>query len=315
VNISDILQKMFYEKQLNEKQFNALLDIHSKKIFSVHLELRFFLYVGVLCIITGAGLTIKKYFANIGDIAVISALTLCFASAFIYCFIKGTAFSRGEVISPNIAFDYILFFGCAFFSMDIAYIETQFHLLGDAWNNYLLVSSVIFFCLAYRFDNRLVLSFALSTLAAWFGFSLSDYHFSLKDYYRGYAIIYGLIALGSGSLLYYLNIKKHFFDVYLNFAVNFLLIALLSGVVKYKMLSMYFPALLIACALFAYYSVKVRRFLYMIYGVLYGYAGISIVIIDYIHEVTFFIFTYFILTSLFVIGLIFRISRQFKENE
>jgi hypothetical protein len=315
MNISDILQQMFYEKRLGEKQFHALRDIHSRKIFSVHLELRFFLYIGVLLIITGAGLTIKKYFANIGDIAVISVLTLCFASAFIYCFVKGADFSKEEVSSPNIAFDYILFFGCSFFSMDIAYVEMQFHLLGDAWNNYLLISSVIFFYLAYRFDNRLVLSLALSTLAAWFGFTLADYHFSFGFYYRKYAIIYGLTALGLGSLLYWLNIKKHFFDIYLNFAVNFLCIAQLSGVVEYKLASLYFFALLIACAFLTYYSVKVRKFLYMIYGVLYGYAGISIVIIDYIHDETFFIFTYFILTSLLVIGLIFRISRQFKENE
>src|SRR5664280_3196653 len=128
----------------------------------------------------------KQYFTNLGDIAIISSLTLCFAAAFIYCFIKGAAFPTEEVTSPNIAFDYILFFGCAFFSMDIAYIETQFHLLGDSWQSYLLVSSCLFLFLAYRFDNRLVLSLALSTIAAWFGFTLSGHRFSFAEYYREY---------------------------------------------------------------------------------------------------------------------------------
>jgi hypothetical protein len=49
-------------------------------------------------IIAGAGLTIKQYFTNLGDIAIISALTFCFAASFIYCFIKGAAFaSTGKI--------------------------------------------------------------------------------------------------------------------------------------------------------------------------------------------------------------------------
>lgn len=314
MNIPNLLQKMFYEKKLSATQRHTLENIHAQRIFSVHRELRFFLYIGILMIIAGAGLTIKQYFANLGDIAIISALTFCFAAAFIYCFIKGYAFSTEEVTSPNIAFDYILFFGCAFFSMDIAYIETQFHLLGDSWQSYLLVSSALFLFLAYRFDNRLVLSLALSTIAAWFGFTLSGHRFSFAEYYREYAIIYSLIVLLLGGLLYRLNIKKHFFDIYLNFAVHFLCIALISGVAQYKIFSLYFPALLFACAALAFYSVKVRNFLYMLYAVIYGYIGISIVIMNQIHG-TFFFFTYFIFTSLLVIGLIFMISRKFKEDE
>lgn len=315
MNTQNLLQKIFYEKKLSANQLSALQDIHSKKLFSVHQELRLYLYIGILMIITGAGLTVKQYFSNLGDIAIISALTLCFAAAFIYCFIKGNPFSTDEVASPNIAFDYILFFGCAFFSMDIAYIETQFHLLGDQWNNYLLISSALFLLLAYRFDNRLVLSLALSTIAAWFGFTLSEYSFAFKKYYREYAIAYGILVLLLGGLLYRLQIKKHFFDIYLNFAVHFLCIALLSGVAEYKIFSLYFPALILACAALVFYSVKVRKFLYMLYAVIYGYIGISIVIVDQIYRNTLFTLTYFILTSLFVIGLIFMISRKFKEDE
>jgi hypothetical protein len=315
VNTLKLLQKMFYEKKLSAMQFHTLEDIHTQRIFPVHRELRFFLYIGILMIIAGAGLTIKQYFANLGDIAIISALTLCFAAAFIYCFIKGNAFSMDEVASPDIAFDYILFFGCAFFSMDIAYIETQFHLLGDLWKNYLLISVVLFFFLSYRFDNRLVLSMALSTLAAWFGSTLSEYRFAFEKYYREYAIIYSLTVLLLGGLLYRLDIKKHFFDIYLNFAILFLCTALIIGVAEYKIVSLYFPALLLACAVLAFYSVRVRKFIYMLYAVIYGYIGISIVIVDQIHRDTFFMFTYFILTSLLIIGSIFMISRKFKENE
>lgn len=306
---------MFYEKRISATQLRILQAIHSKSLFSVHQELRFFLYIGILMIISGAGLTIKQYFANLGDIAIISSLTFFCMAAFLYCFIKGTPFSTDEVATPNIAFDYILFFGCAFFSMDIAYIETQFHLLGDSWKSYLLLSSFLFILLAYRFDNRLVLSMALSTLAAWFGFTLSEYHFTFKTYYREYAIVYGIVVLLFGVLLHRLAIKKHFFDIFLNFAIHFLCLALISGVAEYKIFSLYFPLLVLACAALVFYAIKVRKFLYMLYAVIYGYIGISIIIFDQIHRDEFLIYTYFILTSLLVVGSIFMISRKFREDE
>ncbi|HQQ87344.1 MAG TPA: hypothetical protein PLA72_05030, partial [Smithellaceae bacterium] len=238
-----------------------------------------------------------------------------FIGAFSYCFIKGFSFSTEEVVSPNIAFDYILFFGCAFFSMDIAYIETQFHLLGNSWKSYLLISSALFLLLAYRFDNRLVLSMALSTLAAWFGFTLSEYRLSFEKYYREYAIIYGIVVLLLGHLFQRLDIKKHFFDIYLNFAVHFLCIALISGIFEYKIFSLYFPSLLLGCAALVFYSIKVRKFLYMLYAVIYGYIGISIVTVETILRKTFLMFTYFIVTSLLVIASILIISRKFREDE
>ncbi len=316
MNIPDLLQKMYKDKRLSVEQLNSLLDIHGKRLFSVHYELRFFLYAGILLIIAGLGFTIKQYFAQLGDIAIIGTLTLCVCAAFIYCFIiKGNNYSNEEVTSPNLLFDYILFFGCTVYSMDIAYIETQFHVLGDLWNNYLLVSFALFLLLAYRFDNRLVLSLALSTLAAWFGFTLSGQRFSFQEYYRLYAITYSIIVFLGGGFLYLSSIKKHFFDIYLNFAVNFLFIALISGIIDYKLFSLYFLGLLVACTILALYSLRTGQFLYMLYAIIYGYMGISIGFFDLIQHKTSLVFLYFIFTSLAVIIMIFLLSRKFKENE
>ena len=314
MSVAELLHKMFSEKKLSAVQLGTLLDIHEKRLFSVHQELRLFLYAGILMIIAGAGLTIKQHFSNLGDVAIIGGLSLCFSAAFIYCFIKGNAYAHEEVPSPNIAFDYLLFFGCSFFSMDIAYIEMKLHLLGDFWDNYLLASAALFLFLAYRFDNRLVLSLALSTIAAWFGFTLSGHRFSFEQYYREYAIAYGCVVLLLGGLLYRLEIKRHFFDVYLNFAVHFLGMALLAGIARYKFLSPYFWGLLLACAALAAYAMRSRKFLYMLYAVIYGYIGISIVLVDQIIDQTLLVLLYFIVTSLVVIGLIFVISRNFKEE-
>lgn len=316
MTLAALLKKMQNEQKLGDEQASLLLDLHEKRIFPVHRELRFFLYAGILLVVAGAGLTIKQYFADLGDIAIISALTLCFVSAIVYCFVKGRPFDAGEVASPHLAFDYVLFFGCAFFAMDIAYIETRFSVLGDAWKSYLLISAVLFFFLSYRFDNRLVLSLALSTLAAWFGFTLSEWGWLLfSENYRLYAIAYGAVVFCAGMMLYRLEIKRHFFDIYLNFAVHFLCLALVSGVGKYSIFSIYFPALLAVCAALAYYAVRVRRFIYLLYAVIYGYIGVSIIVVDYLHHSTFITFIYFILSSLLVIRVIYKMSRQFREEE
>ena len=55
MNMLKLLQKMFSEKKLSAKQLSTLQDIHTKRLFSVHWELRFFLYIGILMIVAGTG--------------------------------------------------------------------------------------------------------------------------------------------------------------------------------------------------------------------------------------------------------------------
>jgi hypothetical protein len=259
------------------------------------------------------GLTIRQYFTQLGDIAIVGSLTISSLAAFGYCFLKGKPYSSGKVESPGILFDYVLLFGCTLYAADVGYVETQFHLLGDSWHNYLLVSAAFFFFLAYRFDNRLVLSMALSTLAAWFGFQLSLRFLSFHKYYRESAIAYSLVTFAVGSLSHRLAVKKHFFDIYLNFTVHFLLAALLTGVAEYQFSSWHLPAMAASIAAVAVYSVRTRQFLYMLYAILYGYACLTVAALDYVLDGAA-LYMYGIVSSLTVIGLIFILSRRFKEG-
>jgi hypothetical protein len=313
MNVIALLKEMHQAGELSAGQLDALTEIHLKKRYSVHRELRVAIYVGVLLISAGVGLTIKQYFAQLGDIAIIGSLTIGALAAFLYCFLKGGPYSSDEVESPSILFDYVLFFGCTLYAADIGYIETQFHVLGDSWHNYLLVSAALFFFLAYRSDNRLVLSMALSTLVAWFGFQLSLRFLYFQNYYRESAIAYSLITFAAGSLSHRLAIKKHFFDIYLNFTVHFLLAALLTGVVEYRFSSWHLPAMAVSIAAVAVYSMRTRRFLYMLYAILYGYVCLSVVALDFFHG-TAEMYLYGIVSSLTVIGLILFLSRRFKEG-
>ena len=312
MNTKTLLNDMQHAGALSPGQFTLLDELHRNRRYSFHGELRTAVYLGVLLVAAGVALTVREYFARLGDIAIIGSLTTVCLAAFSYCFLKGGPYSHEAVESPNILFDYVLLFGCTCFATAIGYVETQFDVLGRLWIHYLLLSASLFFFLAYRFDNRLVLSMALSTLAAWFGFQLSDAFEAFHRYYRESAIANSAVSFGLGIALYRAGIKRHFLHVYLNFAVHFLLAALVAGVFEHRFSSWHLPALALAAAAVAVYSVRSRRFLYMLYAILYGFAGANALAIRFIDS-TGTMFLYGIGTSLAVIWLIFHLSRKYRE--
>src|ERR1019366_4387018 len=135
-----------------------------------------------------------------------------------YCFSRAPAWSPGEVPSPNLIFNYVLYLGSLIWSVELAYLENRFHLLSGQWDLYLLATSFFFAALAYRFDNRFVLSLALSALAGWFGLTISHWPGSDEASYRQYAILYSLVVGAAGIGLHWKGIKQHFLGTYLNVA-------------------------------------------------------------------------------------------------
>ena len=68
-----------------------------------------------------------------------------------------------------------------------------------------------------------------------------------------------------------------------------------------------------AIAAVAVWSLRTRRFLYMLYAILYGYACLGILVLEFTHGAAA-TYIYGIVSSLAVIGLIFVLSRRFKEG-
>src|SRR5262249_11469573 len=140
-------------------------------------------------IVAGVGWTIAAYAANLGDTAILAALTLAVGWCLIYCFSHAPPLSREQVEPPTPALDYVLYLGCLLFGVELGYLETRFQLFGTSWDHSLLIGAAVFFALAYRFDNRFVLSLALSSLGAWFGVRLSRSGLGLTHSLREYALV------------------------------------------------------------------------------------------------------------------------------
>jgi hypothetical protein len=256
-------------------QYDVLSALVGKERFSLFVELHTILYLGVVSVVAGVGWTIQTHFQNLGDAAILSALTIALAGSLYYCFSRGPAYSTGRVETPGFAFDYVLYLGCLVLGIELGYLEFRFHILRESWEHHLLLSACVFFLLGYRFDNRFVLSLALSTLAGWFGLRLSDFPDIGGVSLRASALIYGGLVAAAGAGLYWTGIKRHFLDVYLHVAANVVFVALLSALFDRDTSDLYLLALLGLAGLAIAAGLWARRFAFVVYGVVYGYLGFS----------------------------------------
>jgi hypothetical protein len=233
--------------------------------------------------------------------------------------LSGIAFPahcRGPPVSrrrPIRFFDYVLYLGSLTWSVELSYIESRYHLLSGQWDIYLLATSCVFFLFAYRFDNRLVLSLALSALAGWFGIRISHLPGINDSAYRQFAILYSLLISIAGIALEWASIKTHFLLTYLNIAANVLFLAVLSGVFKDHGYGLWFLLLVIACGGSLAYGLAKRQFSFVAYAAVYGYAGVSSVLIRHVDDSTA-VFSYFVVTGILMLALLVKIVRRFGRE-
>ena len=259
---------------ISEAQHAMITALVRRERFSVFVELSALLYLGVLSIVGGLVWTFREYVASLGDVAILAILALLMVLAFGYCFSRTAPYSNDEVEPPTLVFDYVLYFGCLVFSATLAFLETRFAIF-QGWDTHLLVAALVFGALAYRFDNRFVLSLALSTLAGYVGLKMAIFDTLHDDRVRFVALLFGAFLIGVGLLLNRQSIKKHFFDVYLQLGANAILLATMSGVLEQGFGFAYLAALLVLSATAIYLGVRHDRFAFVAYGTLYGYAGLS----------------------------------------
>jgi len=295
---------------LSPAQHDYLASLCRGEPFSLFLELNVLLYAGVLAFVAGLGWTVTTWSKQLGDILILAVLSAILAACFWYCFSRAPAWSSEETPSPTAIFDYVLYLGSLVWCVELAYLENRFHLLSGQWDLYLLATAVFFFFLAYRFDNRFVLSLALSSLAGWFGLKISHWPSHQEEAYREWALVYCLVVGAGGALLQRARLKPHFFGTYLNVVANVLFWAVLSGVFEQQAYGVWFLALLVACGASLAWGLTRRQFVFVAYAAVYGYVGVSSVLIHSFRDVTSVLF-YFVITAALMLLLLIQIARRF----
>lgn len=309
------LQQLEHWKQagiIDDSQCRTLSALVRKERFSLFLELNGLLYLGVLSLAGGLGWTFRSHFERLGDVLILAVLSILLVVSLYYCWSRSARYSNQEVESSNFVVDYVLYLACLLLSIELGYFEFRFGWLGDAWDSYLLFSSVVFFVLAYRFDNRFVLSLALSSLAGWFGLTLSKVGFESSAPLRVSALVYAFITALAGAFLYRQGIKKHFLEIYLHIAANVTFLALVSGLSGDNEL-LFLAALLLVSAASAVLGVRFQRFAFVVYGIVFGYAGISFEVLQGMKDTG--VLAYFVVTGIAVILLIVFLARRFGRED
>lgn len=280
---------------------------------SVFVELSALLYIGVLSIVGGVIWTFRDYVVNLGDAVIFSILALLVAAPLYYCFSRGPAYHNGEVESPSLIFDYVLYFACLMFSATLGFAETRFAIF-NGWSTHLLTASIAFGLLAYRFDNRFVLSLAISTLAGYLGLKIDAFDVADTHFLRFTALAFGAALAGLGVWLHRQRVKPHFLDTYVHVAANVIMMATISGVLEPGSWPLYFAALLSLSALAIYLGIRFHRFAFVAYGTLYGYAGLSARLLNYVGG-PILGFWYFIVTGVMVVAALTVVARRFGRDE
>jgi hypothetical protein len=298
---------------ISPEQHVLLSGLSRNEPFSLFLELNILLYAGILAFVAGLGWTVGTWSQQLGDVLVLTILSTILAACFWYCFSRAPAWSPRETPSPSLVLDYVLYLGCLMWSVELAYLENRFHLLAGQWDFYLLATAGVFFFLAYRFDNRFVLSLALSSLAGWFGLTISHWPSRQDATYRQSAILYSLMVGGAGVVLQRRGLKPHFFGTYLNIAANVLFWALLSGVFMREGYLVWLLCLLAACGASLAWGLAHREFSFVAYAAVYGYVGVSAVLVRNMNNGTA-ILSYFFFTGVAMLVTLVTIARRFGRE-
>jgi len=243
--------------------------------FTLFEELRACFYAAVAAITAGVGLLLKANLEHIGPLTLIAAIALvaaaCYASAI-------RTQRRGE--ARTLGGDYILLLGALLISADLGYAESQFHWLGSHWSWHLLLLAGLHATTAYALDSRLVLSVALTSLAAWFGIEAN-----INKIFVGESTLThsGVPALGCAAVIFAgreihrrVGGSTAFLDVFEHFAVNlgFWGALALIGSTGSRFLGL---AILIALAVIAIRKGLLgRQETFVIYGIGYSTLGVCI---------------------------------------
>jgi len=307
------LEQWKEQGKISPEQRAHLSGLSRGEPFSLFLELNVLLYAGVVAFVAGLGWTVSTRSQQLGDVLVLTVLSTILAACFWYCFSRAPSWSPGETPAPSPIFDYVLYLGGLIWSMELAYLENRFHVLSGKLDLYLLATAGLFFFFAYRFDNRVVLSLGLSSLAGWFGLTISHWSSHQDAAYRQYALLYCLVVGVGGALLQRVGLKPHFFGTYLNIVANVLFWAVLSGVFIREGYGLWVLALLIACGASLAWGLARRQFAFVAYAAVYGYVGVSSLFLRGVTE-TSAVLSYFVVSGVAMLVVLIQIGRRFGRQ-
>lgn len=270
---------------ISESEYkNYCLDEDATR-FSIHWELRSFLYAGVILFCTGLGIFVYNHIDSIGHLAIILLLTSITALCFYFSFKKAIPYSPQKTQNNNVFHDYIVLAANLLLVTLCGYIQFQYSVFGNTGLQFLMPALLSFYC-AYRFDHSGVLSIAISSLAIFSGITITPQNLlSANDFTSERTIWTGigfsLLLVATGYFFHQKKIKTHFSFTYANFIIHLLFICTLAEMF-YNTYGWLFIVSIIVQDVFWYrYIMQTKSFMLMLFMVLYSYIAFTYIFIKF----------------------------------
>lgn len=315
------IENLFEKGLLTEDRYHLLLEIQSKKVFSVYYELRTLLYLGVLLFSTGVGILIYNNIGQVGHYIALLLLLALTVGCMVFVLKRQDPFTKSHWESPSPYFDYALLMACLLFVIDLGYIEFLFGWFTGHLSIISLVTSLFFFYLAYRYDHQGVLSLAITALASFWGLAITPQRWYDFDFFEEPSLQWVAVAFGAGLfagalILKRRGIKPHFATTYLNFGV---IIAFFgsSSLMFNGHEGNYGIAVgqIVAAAALAFFSIRQKTVLYIIYAYIFGFLALTYLLAVNLDtfDIFFWLF-YLIAVSTGFIVVILKLRKRFKHD-
>ena len=315
---------LFDKNILTESQYIQIKAYRKLGIFSLHNELKLFLYLAVLSFTTGIGILIYQNIDTIGHVAILTLLLVVTLVCYYFSFKNSTGFRREETSFENPIYDYLILAAVLLTCIFIGYLQFQYTTFGTHYGLATLIPSGIALFCAYYFDNKSILSIAITGIAAYIGLTVSPQALLNNDLYNSNTLSYSAIGLGGVLILWamysnQINLKKHFTLVYLTFGLHLISISCLNNLFQ----PYWFVFLMIlAASLYYFYnaSYQFQAVSLFIFSILYAYIAANIVIIKIITAINIgeLIIPFFFVVPVYFVGSIIifiKLIKQFNQQK
>ena len=317
-------QELFDRNLLTESQYTQVKAYRKLEIFSLHTELKLFLYLAVLSFTTGIGILIYQNIDTIGHVAILSILLAVTVVCYYFGFKNSSGFKKEETNFENPIYDYLILAALLLTCVFIGYLQFQYTAFGTHYGLATLIPTAIGLFCAYYFDNKSILSIAITGLAAYVGLSVSPQSLLNNDFYDTNTLSYSAIGLGVVLILWAIysvkiNLKKHFTLVYLTFGLHLISISCINNLFQPYW---FVFALILAGALSYFYkaSYQFQAVSLFIFSFIYAYIGANILLFKIIELIRIdeFLIPFFFLVPFYFIGSIIifiNLIKQFNKQK
>jgi hypothetical protein len=274
---------------IEESQFEFLNAIETNKIISLFKELRLMLYLGIMLLTTGIGYFAYQNMGKIGHILCMTLIFLAIVACFYYILKFASPYTNNEVKVLHPFFDYVLILTSLLMIGLFSYIQVYFSLVQLLLNWSTLISAVVLLFMAYRYDNRGLLSMGITAFSATFGIIISPVNWtkgewlpSIHLYNTG--IVLGIVFVLIGQVSELKKIKSHFRFTYQNAGLLILFIAGIAAIFDSNYPVLYALFLMVISGIVIYVSWNYKEFLFFLYSSISAYVAITYLLIKFVEK-------------------------------